>query len=163
MDKEKLSLKDLLKNKKVLIISGSIMLVLVFLIILISLSSNNLNKVERQTYDRLIDFIETGEFFNPKEVRLLDAVVDYEYDDNKREYGDIIEYYYVKISGTNKVSGTINKCYQIYYSDYNNSWTSWAKDCDVLNKTGRSYEKLSRKSIKNINNALTDYWKGLGL
>ena len=102
-------------------------------------------------------------FFNPKEVRLLDVVVKYKYSDIDRKYVDTIDTYYIKVIGTNKVGGTINKCYEIYYSDYSQEWTNYEESCEDIYKTGMGYEQLSSDNIKNINKALQKYWENLGL
>ena len=101
--------------------------------------------------------------FNPKEVRLLDLVLKYKYSDIDRKYVDTIHTYYIKVIGTNKVGGTINKCYEIYYSDYSQEWTNYEESCEDIYKTGMGYEQLSSDNIKNINKALQKYWENLGL
>ena len=102
-------------------------------------------------------------FFNPKEARLLDVVVKYKYSDIDRKYVDTIDTYYVKIIGTNKVGGTINKCYKIYYSDYSQEWNNYDENCEGIYKNGIGYEQLTTKSIKKINKAIQKYWNNLGL
>ena len=80
-----------------------------------------------------------------------------------RKYVDTIDTYYIKVIGTNKVGGTINKCYEIYYSDYSQEWTNYEESCEDIYKTGMGYEQLSSNNIKNINKALQKYWENLGL
>lgn len=154
-------------NKKSIIIVVVVVVIIAILCLVIFLiknkHSNSLSNIEKQTYDRVIGFIETGDFYNPKEVRILEAIIEYKYDDTKREYSDNLEDIYVKISGTNKVSGTINKCYHIYYSDYEKAWDSRDEECSRIYKSGTGYEQLSKTSIKNINLAIKDYWGELGL
>lgn len=122
-----------------------------------------LTYVEEQVYDKVILMVNEDGFFNPKEVRLLDVVVKYEYSDIDRKYVDTIDTYYIKVIGTNKVGGTINKCYEIYYSDYSQEWTNYSEACEDIYKTGMGYEQLSSDSVKNINKALQKYWENLGL
>ena len=122
-----------------------------------------LTYVEEQVYDKVILMVNEDGFFNPKEVRLLDVVVKYKYSDIDRKYVDTIDTYYIKVIGTNKVGGTINKCYEIYYSDYSQEWTNYEESCEDIYKTGMGYEQLSSDNIKNINKALQKYWENLGL
>lgn len=122
-----------------------------------------LTYVEEQVYDKVILMVNEDGFFNPKEVRLLDVVVKYEYSDIDRKYVDTIDTYYIKVIGTNKVGGTINKCYEIYYSDYSQEWINYSEACENIYKTGMGYEQLSSDSVKNINKALQKYWENLGL
>lgn len=136
-----------------------------FIVVLVVLlfSSSQLNYVEEQVYNRITSMVNEDGFFNPKEARLLDVVVKYEYSDIDRKYSDTIDTYYIKIIGTNKVGGTINKCYEIYYSDYSQKWNNYDKTCEDIYKSGIGYEQLSSNSIKNINKALQKYWNNLGL
>ena len=135
----------------------------IVIVILLFSGSSQLNYVEEQVYDRITSMVNEDGFFNPKEARLLDAVVKYEYSDSERKYIDTIDTYYIKVIGTNKVGGTINECYRIYYSDYKNAWDNWSEDCESIYKSGMGYEQLSSNSIKNINKALQKYWNNLGL
>lgn len=154
-----------LKNfKKKNIIGIIICVVVLFIILVISLlNSNNLNSTEVQVYNKVLEYINEGDFFNPKEVRLLDANVEFDYDETERKYIAEIKYYYFKLSGTNKVGGTINKCYWSYYSSYSNKWSTYENSCSDLEKTGTNKKRLSSKSIKNINKELKKYWQNLGL
>lgn len=131
--------------------------------IILLFSGSQLNYVEEQVFDRIINLTENNDFFNPKEARLLDVIVKYKYSDTDREYVDTVDYYYVKILGTNKVGGTINNCYQIYYSNYESDWDDSKKNCEDIYKSGLGYEQLSTKSIKNINKAIQRHWENLGL
>lgn len=153
-----------MKNEKKLIIILGITLTIILCWVFFSSNKVNLNDTENQVYERLIEYTKRNEVFNPSEIRLLEATVRFKYNDNERKYGSIIEYYYFRLSGTNKIGGTINKCYWSYYNDYNNSWTfSEQSNCNDLNKTGINIEKLSIKSIKNINKNLKSYWSDLGI
>ena len=136
-----------------------------FIVVLIALlfSGNQLNYVEEQVFDRITSMVNEDGFFNPKEARLLDVVVKYEYSDIDRKYSDTIDTYYIKVIGTNKVGGTINKCYEIYHSDYSQKWNNYNETCEDIYKSGVGYEQLSSNSIKNINKALQKYWNNLGL
>lgn len=136
-----------------------------FMVILITLlfSDSKLNYVEEQVYDRVTSMVNEDGFFNPKEARLLDVVVKYEYSDSERKYIDTIDTYYIKVIGTNKVGGTINKCYEIYYSDYSQEWNNYDENCEGIYKNGIGYEQLTTKSIKKINKAIQKYWNNLGL
>lgn len=135
----------------------------IVIVILLFSGSSQLNYVEEQVYDRITSMVNEDGFFNPKEARLLDAVVKYEYSDSERKYIDTIDTYYIKVIGTNKVGGTINKCYEIYYSNYSQEWNNYNETCEDIYKTGMGYEQLPAKSIKKINKALQKYWNNLGL
>ena len=135
----------------------------IVIVILLFSGSSQLNYVEEQVYDRITSMVNEDGFFNPKEARLLDAVVKYEYSDSERKYIDTIDTYYIKVIGTNKVGGTINKCYEIYYSNYSQEWNNYNETCEDIYKTGMGYEQLPTKSIKKINKALQKYWNNLGL
>ena len=136
-----------------------------FIVILITLlfSDSKLNYVEEQVCSRVTSMVNKEGFFNPKEARLLDVVVKYKYSDIDRKYVDTIDTYYVKIIGTNKVGGTINKCYKIYYNDYSQEWNNYDENCEGIYKNGIGYEQLTTKSIKKINKAIQKYWNNLGL
>ena len=135
----------------------------IVIVILLFSGSSQLNYVEEQVYDRITSMVNEDGFFNPKEARLLDAVVKYEYSDSERKYIDTIDTYYIKVIGTNKVGRTINKCYEIYYSNYSQEWNNYNETCEDIYKTGMGYEQLPAKSIKKINKALQKYWNNLGL
>lgn len=152
-----------MKNKKVLskvVLAIAICIIIIFCLVF---KANSLNNVEEQVYDRVTSMVNEDGFFNPKEARLLDVVVKYEYSDSERKYIDTIDTYYIKVIGTNKVGGTINKCYEIYYSNYSQEWNNYNETCEDIYKTGMGYEQLPTKSIKKINKALQKYWNNLGL
>lgn len=136
---------------------------LIIIIVGIVLNNSKLNYVEEQVYDKAIDLINNNDFFNPTEARLLDIVVKYEYNKEDREYYQTVEKFYLKVSGTNKIGGTINKCYEIYYRSSTSSWNNWDTNCSDMNKSSNGYEKLSKESIKKINTSLKKHWKKLGL
>ena len=150
-------------KKKIFYIIPTILYCCIVIVILFLSNSSKLTYVEEQVYNRVISMINEDGFFNPQEARLLDVIVKYEYSDTNRDYSDSIEEYYIKIVGTNKVGGTINKCYNIYYNDYSQKWTNYDETCEDIYKTGAGYEQLSSNSIKNINKALQRYWENLGL
>lgn len=150
-------------NKKQVIKIGIALLIIFALLLLLLLNKSKLNNVEIQVYNKVLEYINEGDFFNPKEVRLLDANVEFDYDETERKYIAEIKYYYFKLSGTNKVGGTINKCYWSYYSSYSNKWSTYENSCSDLEKTGTNKKRLSSKSIKNINKELKKYWQNLGL
>lgn len=150
-----------MKNKKVLSKVVLAIAICIIMILCLVFKANSLNNVEKQVYDKMIYFVGKREFFNPKEARLLDVIVKYEYIDEYRSYSKSIETFYIKVLGTNKVGGTLNKCYRIYYDDY--EWDSYDVQCDDIYKTGLGYEQLSTKSIGKINKALRKYWNSLGL
>lgn len=150
-------------NKKQVIKIGIALLIIFALLLLLLLNKSKLNNVEMQVYNKVLEYINEGDFFNPKEVRLLDANVEFDYDETERKYIAEIKYYYFKLSGTNKVGGTINKCYWSYYSSYSNKWSTYENSCSDLEKTGTNKKRLSSKSIKNINKELKKYWQNLGL
>lgn len=150
-------------NKKQVIKIGIALLIIFTLLLLLLLNKSKLNNVEMQVYNKVLEYINEGDFFNPKEVRLLDANVEFDYDETERKYIAEIKYYYFKLSGTNKVGGTINKCYWSYYSSYSNKWSTYENSCSDLEKTGTNKKRLSSKSIKNINKELKKYWQNLGL
>ena len=151
-----------MKNKKVLSMVA-VAIAICIIIFCLAFKVNNLNYVEEQVYDRVTSMVNEDGFFNPKEARLLDVVVKYEYSDSERKYIGTIDTYYIKVIGTNKVGGTINKCYEIYYSNYNQEWNNYNETCEDIYKTGMGYEQLPTKSIKKINKALQKYWNNLGL
>ena len=151
-----------MKNKKVLSMVA-VAIAICIIIFCLAFKVNNLNYVEEQVYDRVTSMVNEDGFFNPKEARLLDVVVKYEYSDSERKYIDTIDTYYIKVIGTNKVGGTINKCYEIYYSNYSQEWNNYNETCEDIYKTGMGYEQLPAKSIKKINKALQKYWNNLGL
>lgn len=151
-----------MKNKKVLSMVA-VAIAICIIIFCLAFKVNNLNYVEEQVYDRVTSMVNEDGFFNPKEARLLDVVVKYEYSDSERKYIDTVDTYYIKVIGTNKVGGTINKCYEIYYSNYNQEWNNYNETCEDIYKTGMGYEQLPTKSIKKINKALQKYWNNLGL
>lgn len=151
-----------MKNKKVLSMVA-VAIAICIIIFCLAFKVNNLNYVEEQVYDRVTSMVNEDGFFNPKEARLLDVVVKYEYSDSERKYIDTIDTYYIKVIGTNKVGGTINKCYEIYYSNYSQEWNNYNETCEDIYKTGMGYEQLPTKSIKKINKALQKYWNNLGL
>ena len=150
-------------NKKQIIGIGVILLIILALLQFLIFNKGKLNSTEAQVYNKVLAYINDGDFFNPQEVRLLDANVVFDYDETDRKYSNEIKYYYFKLSGTNKVGGTINKCYRSYYSDYKNDWSTYDTDCNDLNSTGTNKKRLSPKSIKKINDNFKKYWKNLGL
>lgn len=150
-------------KKKIFYTIPTILYCCVVIVVLLFSNTSKLTYVEEQVYDRVISMVNADGFFNPQEARVLEVVVQYEYSDTERDYTDTIEDYYLKIVGTNKAGGTINKCYNVYYSDYNQKWTSYDEACEDIYKTGMGYEQLSSDNIKNINKALQRYWKNLGL
>lgn len=153
--------KEITLKKKIICFLPPIIYVIIILIILIFNGFNKMSYVEQQVFDRTIDFIENNDFFNPKDARLMEVIVEYKYNEYDREYTDTIEDIYFKISGTNKVGGTINSCYRNYLRNY--SWENWEEDCEDIYKSGLGYEELSNKSIKKINTSLKKHWKDLGL
>ena len=65
--------------------------------------------------------------------------------------------------GTNRIGGTLNKCYQIS-QDYNSYyWDVDEVECDDIYKSALRYEHLSSKSIKSINKALQEHWEKIRL
>ena len=42
-------------------------------------------------------------------------------------------------------------------------WNNRDEDCEDIYQTSKGYEELSSDNIKNINNALQEYWENLGL
>ena len=151
-----------IKNKNVLSMVA-VAIAICIIIFCFAIKADNLNYVEEQVYDRVTSMVNEDGFFNPKEARLLDVVVKYEYSDSERKYIDTIDTYYIKVIGTNKVGGTINKCYEIYYSDYSQEWNNYDENCEGIYKNGIGYEQLTTKSIKKINKAIQKYWNNLGL
>ena len=159
----KKSKKENRLKKKILFSIPTLVYCFIVVLICLLINGSQLNYVEEQVYDRITSMVNEDGFFNPKEVRLLDVVVKYKYSDIDRKYVDTIDTYYIKVIGTNKVGGTINKCYEIYYSDYSQEWTNYEESCEDIYKTGMGYEQLSSDNIKNINKALQKYWENLGL
>lgn len=159
----KKSLKDNTTKKKILFSIPTLAYCFIVILIVLLFSGSQLSYVEEQVYDRVTSMVNEDGFFNPKEARLLDVVVKYEYSDSERKYIDTIDTYYIKAIGTNKVGGTINKCYEIYYSNYSQKWNNYNETCEDIYKTGMGYEQLPTKSIKKINKALQKYWNNLGL
>lgn len=155
--------KENTPKKKNFIIIFTIILCCIVVLIFEFIIAGQLNYVEEQVYNRIITMVNEEKFFNPKEARILDVVVKYEYNDDDRNYSNEIEEYYIKIIGTNKVGGTINKCYKIYYSDYSQKWNNYDMNCEDIYKSGVSYKQLSSTSIKKINKSLQKYWNNLGL
>ena len=155
--------KENTPKKKNFIIIFTIFLCCIVVLIFEFIIASQLNYVEEQVYNRIITMVNEEKFFNPKEARILDVVVKYEYNDDDRNYSNEIEEYYIKIIGTNKVGGTINKCYKIYYSDYSQKWNNYDMNCEDIYKSGVSYKQLSSTSIKKINKSLQKYWNNLGL
>lgn len=155
--------KENTTKKKILFSIPTLVYCFVVVLVVLLFSDSKLNHIEKQVYDRVTSMINEDGFFNPKEARLLDVVVKYEYSDIDRKYSDTIDTYYIKVIGTNKVGGTINKCYEIYYSDYRQKWNNYSESCGDIYKSGNGYEQLSSNSIKNINKALKKYWDNLGL
>lgn len=150
-------------KKKIFYTIPTILYCCVVIVVLLFSNTSKLNYVEEQVYNRIITMVNEEKFFNPKEARILDVVVKYEYNDDDRNYSNEIEEYYIKIIGTNKVGGTINKCYKIYYSDYSQKWNNYDMNCEDIYKSGVSYKQLSSTSIKKINKSLQKYWNNLGL
>ena len=150
-------------KKKMLFAIPTILYCCVVIVVLLISKNVKLSYVEEQVYDKVVSMVNEDGFFNPQEARLLEVVVGYKYNDVEREYSDTIEEYHIKIVGTNKVGGTINKCYRIYYSDYMEKWNNRDEDCEDIYQTSKGYEELSSVNIKNINNALQEYWENLGL
>ena len=150
-------------KKKALYLAPTLAYCFIIGLIVLLLNYSQLSYVEEQVYDRVTSMVNEDGFFNPKEARLLDVVVRYKYSDIDRKYVDTVDTYYIKIIGTNKVGGTINKCYEIYYSNYSQEWNNYNETCEDIYKTGMGYEQLPTKSIKKINKALQKYWNNLGL
>lgn len=150
-------------KKKILFSIPTLVYCFIVVLLILLFSGSQLSYVEEQVYDRVTSMVNEDGFFNPKEARLLDVVVKYEYSDSERKYIDTIDTYYIKVIGTNKVGGTINKCYEIYYSNYSQEWNNYNETCEDIYKTGMGYEQLPAKSIKKINKALQKYWNNLGL
>lgn len=159
----KKSSKENTTKKKILFSIPTLAYCFMVVLVVLLFSGSQLNYVEEQVYDRITSMVNEDGFFNPKEARLLDVVVKYEYSNIDRKYSDTIDTYYIKVIGTNKVGGTINKCYEIYYSDYSQKWNNYSETCEDIYKSGNGYEQLSSNSIKNINKALQKYWSNLGL
>lgn len=150
-------------KKKILFSIPTLVYCFIVVLLILLFGGSQLNYVEEQVYDRITSMVNKEGFFNPKEARLLDVIVKYKYSDVNRKYSDDINDYYIKILGTNKVGGIINKCYKIYYSNYTNEWSNYEEDCNDIYKSGLGYEQLSTKSIKKINKSIQKYWNNLGL
>ena len=150
-------------KKKMLFAIPTILYCCVVIVVLLISKNVKLSYVEEQVYDKVVSMVNEDGFFNPQEARLLEVVVGYKYNDVEREYSDTIEEYHIKIVGTNKVGGRINKCYNIYYNDYSQEWTNYSEACEDIYKNSAGYEQLSSDSVKNINKALQKYWENLGL
>lgn len=159
---EKNSKYNTLKKKlffSISIIVCCLLLIAIFLII----NSNQLNHVEKQVVDKILYLIDEIGIYNPKDLKLLEGVVEHSYDEDKREYSDNIENYYLKVVGTNRIGGTLNKCYQISQDYHSYYWDIDEVECDDIYKSALRYEHLSSKSIKSINKALQEHWEKLGL
>ena len=149
--------------KKKLLCALPILVYGIVIVIVAFFWNHHLSYVESQVVNQTIALIEDEEFLNPQEVRLLEAVVGYEYDDFNRSYTEDIQFYFFKVVGTNMVGGTINTCYWSYYNDAFEDWVFRDEDCDDIYQNGARYEQLSTDQIRRINRALRQHWIDLGL
>ena len=154
--------KENMLKKKILFSIPTIAYCLILIIVFLIMNSNQLTDVEQQVVDKILFLVNEGGVYNPKDLKLLEATVEHSYNDSEREYSVAIERYYVKILGTNKAGGTLNKCYDIS-EDYNYNWDIDEIDSEEIYETALRYEQLTPKSIKKINNALKEHWGNLGI
>lgn len=105
----------------------------------------------------IFDFIKDGGFYNPSAVRVLDASYGDENDTYSIVYGaDGI--LYLKIQGTNKLGGTLNKEYAILMGG--------DKDGEVYTNddSGQDYKDTDKViDVPTINKMLQKYWSDYGL
>ena len=75
----KKSLKDNTTKKKILFSIPTLAYCFIVILIVLLFSGSQLSYVEEQVYDRVTSMVNEDGFFNPKEARLLDVVVKYEF------------------------------------------------------------------------------------
>lgn len=105
----------------------------------------------------IFKYVKDGGFYNPAAVRVLSA-----------SYGDSKDFYartfnadgilYLKLQGTNKIGGTINREYVIVIGG--------AKDGEVYTNddSEKDYSKTDREvDVPTINKMLIKYWKDYGI
>lgn len=111
-------------------------------------NSNGLTDEEQQLFNTIIAFIDGNNFYNPSALRIMKLRVE----DDGQDYPML----WVRLSGTNKLGGTINKCYKIFYND-NGMGNEVSNDtCDLVFKYLDG--NITHESIKKINEALENYW-----
>ena len=111
-------------------------------------NNNNLSSEEQQIFDTLISFIDRNNFYNPSALRVLKIRIE----DDGNDYPML----WVRFSGTNKIGGTISKCYKIFYNDRGMGDEVNNDTCDLVFQYLDG--NLSQESIKKINSELENYW-----
>lgn len=111
-------------------------------------NDNNLDNEEQKIFDTLISFIDRNNFYNPSALRVLKIRIE----DDGNDYPML----WVRFSGTNKIGGTINKCYKIFYNDRGMGDEVNNDTCDLVFQYLDG--NLSQESIKKINSELENYW-----
>ena len=111
-------------------------------------NSNGLTDEEQQLFNTITAFIDKNNFYNPSALRIMKLRIE----DDGQDYPML----WVRLSGTNKLGGTINKCYKIFYND-NGMGNEVSNDtCDLVFKYLDG--NITHESIKKINEALENYW-----
>ena len=111
-------------------------------------NSNGLTDEEQQLFNTITAFIDNNNFYNPSALRIMKLRIE----DDGQDYPML----WVRLSGTNKLGGTINKCYKIFYND-NGMGNEVSNDtCDLVFKYLDG--NITHESIKKINEALENYW-----
>ena len=111
-------------------------------------NNNNLSSEEQQIFNTIISFIERNDFYNPSALRIMKLRIE----DDGKDYPML----WVRMSGTNKFGGTINKCYKIYYNDSGMGDEVNNDSCDLIFEYADG--NVERETIKKINAELENYW-----
>lgn len=104
----------------------------------------SLSDLEKQLFDAFIKCVD--EFYNPSAVRFLQVSSCSILDNNV--------FAHIKIQGTNKLGGTLNKWYTLLFSG--GSYT-------LLEQTYESKGTAENISVSKINKALNEYWEDMGI
>lgn len=111
-------------------------------------NNNNLSSEEQQIFNTIISFIERNDFYNPSALKVMKLRIE----DDGKDYPML----WVRMSGTNKIGGTINKCYKIYYNDRGMGEEVNNDSCDLIFEYADG--NVDRETIKKINAELENYW-----
>ncbi len=123
-----------------------------------------LTDTEQIMMDRILDDME---FYNHQEIKFLDGYYG-EYDPN----GDIDGYvFYVKISSTNAIGGTLTECYYIPDNDYRDLsgggrihlGITKQEDVSRCNYSKQENNNFNKLDVAKLNKYLKQYWAKLGI
>lgn len=130
------------------------------------IKEEKLTILEQNLLDSIIE-ASTESAKNPESIRIIGAG-GADWDGYFKRYNT----FYVKLTGVNSMGGNSNTCYELYYSGYIieatlssscNTNDKYEYCNDDFDETTYFTCNIAKDNIKNVNNALKEYWEDLGL